>query len=114
MYPPPAQSSVQYRLSEGAGLHAFALVVSGTPLPSYREWKKRHGLMPWAAKLPCEPGIVWRDDDHGLQALLIRTDGLLILLRSRGDVDFLRLGRLGDFVAECLALLRIHASREVF
>ena len=26
--------------------------------------------MPWAARLPCEPGVVWRDDDQGLQPLL--------------------------------------------
>jgi serine/threonine protein kinase len=69
-YPPPAQSDQRYRLSEGAGLHAFALVVSQQPLPSYREWKRRHGPMPWAAKLPCQPGVVWRDDGQGLQPFL--------------------------------------------
>ena len=40
-YPPPTKSDERYRLSEGAGLQAFALVVSRQPLPSYREWKKR-------------------------------------------------------------------------
>jgi hypothetical protein len=69
-YPPPPKSDQRYRLSEGAGLHAFALVVSRTPLPSYREWKRRHGPLPWTAKLPCEPGVVWRDDGQGLQPLL--------------------------------------------
>src|SRR5208337_4300015 len=61
---------VRYRLSEGAGLHAIALLVSRQPLPPYRAWKKQHGLIPWIAKLPCEPGVVWRDDDQGLQPLL--------------------------------------------
>jgi len=70
LYPPPAKSDERYRLSEGAGLHAFALVVSREPLPPYRAWKKQHGPMPWTAKLPCEPGVVWRDDDQGLQPLL--------------------------------------------
>jgi len=70
LYPPPAKSDERYRLSEGAGLHAFALVVSRQPLPPYREWKQRIGPMAWAAKLPCEPGVVWRDDDQGLQPLL--------------------------------------------
>jgi len=70
LYPPPAKSDERYRLSEGAGLYAFALVVSRQPLPPYREWKKQHGPMPWAAKLPYEPGVVWRDDDQGLQPLL--------------------------------------------
>ncbi len=70
VYPPPAKSDERYRLSEGAGLCVFALVVSRQPLPSYREWKKQHGSMPWDAKLPCEPGVVWRDDDQGLQPFL--------------------------------------------
>jgi serine/threonine protein kinase len=69
-YPPPTKSDERYRLSEGAGLCAFALVVSRQPLPSYREWKKRIGPIAWAAKLPYDPGIVWRDDDQGLQPLL--------------------------------------------
>jgi hypothetical protein len=70
LYPPPAKSDERYRLSEGAGLHAFALVVSRAPLPPYREWKRCIGPMPWAAKLPHEPGVVWRDDGQGLQPLL--------------------------------------------
>jgi len=70
LYPPPAKSDERYRLSEGAGLYAFVLVVSRRPLPPYREWKQRIGATPWAAKMPCEPGVVWRDDGHGLQTLL--------------------------------------------
>jgi serine/threonine protein kinase len=69
-YPLPAKSDERYRLSEGTGLHAFALVVSRQPLPPYRERKKRTGPMAWAARLPCEPGVVWRDDDQGLQTLV--------------------------------------------
>jgi hypothetical protein len=26
--------------------------------------------MAWAARLPCEPGVVWRDDGQGLEPLL--------------------------------------------
>ena len=70
VYPPAAKRDERYRLSEGAGLHVFALVVSRQPLPPYRDWKQLHGRMPWAAALPCEPGVVWRDDDQGLQPLL--------------------------------------------
>ncbi len=69
-YPPLAKSDERYRLSEGAGLYAFALVVSRQPLPPYREWKNQHGPMPWATKLACDPGVVWRDDDQGLQPFL--------------------------------------------
>jgi serine/threonine protein kinase len=70
VYPPPARSEERYRLSEGAGLYAFVLVVSRSPLPAYRVWKQRVGKVPWTAKLPGEPGIVWRDDGQGLEPLL--------------------------------------------
>jgi predicted Ser/Thr protein kinase len=69
MYPPPSKSTDRILLSEGAGLHAFAVVVSREPLPSYREWKRLHGRIPWDARIPCEPGVVWLDDDQGLQPL---------------------------------------------
>jgi serine/threonine protein kinase len=70
IYPPAAKSNDRYRLSEGTGLYAFALVVSRKPLPAYKEWKKRSGPMSWGAKLPSEPGVVWRDDDEGLVPLI--------------------------------------------
>lgn len=74
-YPPPAKSDDRYRLSEGAGLYAFGLVVSRNPLPAYREWKKRVGPISWAAQLPSEPGVVWRDDEEGLVPL-VADDGV--------------------------------------
>ncbi len=70
VYPPPSKSDDRYRLSEGAGLCAFALVVSRQPLPPYREWKRRVGQMAWSARLPCEAGVVWRDEGQGLEPLL--------------------------------------------
>ncbi len=70
LYPPPGKSDERYRLSEGAGLCAFALAVSRRPLLPYRDWKQQHGAMPWAAKLPCEPGVVWLADNQGLQPLV--------------------------------------------
>jgi serine/threonine protein kinase len=70
VYPSPAKSEEKYRLNEGAGLYAFALVVSHKPLPSYREWKRLHGKIAWSGGLTCEPGVVWRDDELGLQPLL--------------------------------------------
>ncbi|MGO9599424.1 MAG: protein kinase domain-containing protein [Isosphaeraceae bacterium] len=69
-YPPVKKGDERYRLSEGTGLHAFALVVSRQPLPPYRQWQKHHEPMAWTAKLPGEPGIVWRADREGLQPLL--------------------------------------------
>src|SRR5262249_34180679 len=38
-YPPETKPLGAYRLTDGSGLQAFALVVSRAPLPSYREWK---------------------------------------------------------------------------
>jgi serine/threonine protein kinase len=70
MYPPPGKSNERYRLSEGTGLYAFALVVSRQPLPSYCEWKKRIGRLAWTARAHWEPGVIWRDDGEGLQAIL--------------------------------------------
>jgi hypothetical protein len=70
LYPLATKSDERYRLSEGAGLHAFALVVSRQPLPPYRQWKQSIGEIPWAARLPCEPGVVWQVDGQGLQPLL--------------------------------------------
>ena len=70
LYPSPTKSGDCYRLSEGVGLYVFVLVVSRQPLPSYREWQRQIGAMPWAANLPFEPGIVWRDDGAGPQPFL--------------------------------------------
>jgi hypothetical protein len=70
LYPPPSKHDMRIRLSEGAGLHAFALVMSRQPLPSYREWKQQHWPPPWSARLPGKPGIVWRDDSQDLRPLL--------------------------------------------
>ncbi len=45
-------------------------MVSREPLPAYRVWKQRIGRMPWAARVPCEAGVVWRDDGQGPLPLL--------------------------------------------
>jgi serine/threonine protein kinase len=98
-YPPPQKNGEVYRLSEGAGLYAFALVVSHSPLPSYREWKQRHGPQPWAAKSPHEPRVVWRVDGQGLHALVAdqADDNKATGAKARG---------LGDPVAELARWLR--------
>jgi tRNA A-37 threonylcarbamoyl transferase component Bud32 len=70
MYPALSRTGERYRLTEGSGLQVFALVVSHEPLPSYRVWKQRHGPAPWSAKLAGDPGVIWRDDNLGLQPLL--------------------------------------------
>jgi len=98
-YPPLTKSDDKYRLSEGSGLHAFALVVSRSPLPPYREWKRGIGPMPWTARLPCEPGVVWRDDDAGLEPLL---DGDPDDIRGKG----VKAGGSGAPVAKLASWLR--------
>jgi serine/threonine protein kinase len=70
MYPPPVKPTKRYRLSEGTGLCAVALVVSHKPLPSYREWRQLNSKMAWSGALPCERGVVWRDDGEGPQPLI--------------------------------------------
>jgi serine/threonine protein kinase len=68
-YPPESQPTLVYRLEDGAGLHAFALVVSRAPLPSYRDWKDRHGTAPWQRGSSATPGVVWWYDGRRLSAL---------------------------------------------
>ncbi len=68
-YPPAAKTEVVYRLNDGAGLHAFALVASRTPLPAYREWKKQHGTAPWKKGSESPPGVVWSYDGGWLAPL---------------------------------------------
>jgi hypothetical protein len=64
-----ARTGVAYRLNDGSGLQAFAVVVSRSPLPPYCEWKKAHGSPPWGSGLSSQPGAVWWHDGQGLVAL---------------------------------------------
>jgi hypothetical protein len=50
-YPGPSNPKKIYGFTEGTGLQAFAVVVSHEPLPSFSEWKRRHGPPPWRARL---------------------------------------------------------------
>jgi hypothetical protein len=68
-YPPPSKSDRVYRLNDGTGLLAFALVVSKSPLPSYAEWKNRYGTPPWHNGSSGASGVVWCDDGQRLSAL---------------------------------------------
>jgi hypothetical protein len=74
-YPPESKPSLAYRLDEGTGLLAFALVVSRAPLPPYRAWKDRHGTPPWQKGLSAAPGVVWWYDGRRLHPLT--GDGLI-------------------------------------
>jgi len=56
---PSVSMGVLYGLNEGPGLHAFVLVISAKPLPSYAEWRKQRGMSPWR-KSDAQGGVVWR------------------------------------------------------
>jgi serine/threonine protein kinase len=74
-YPPQSRSGDVYRLGEGTGLHAFALIVSRAALPPFREWSARHGKAPWGKGLEADPGIVWRHDGRYLVSLTAQDQG---------------------------------------
>jgi hypothetical protein len=56
---PSVSVGVSYGLDEGTGLHAFVLVASARPLPSYAEWRGKQGASPWK-KSAAQAGVVWR------------------------------------------------------
>jgi hypothetical protein len=52
-------TSTYFTLTEGAGVQAFAVVASRSPMPAYRDWYSQRGLMPWTQM---ESTGVWRFD----------------------------------------------------
>jgi tRNA A-37 threonylcarbamoyl transferase component Bud32 len=65
-YPFGKRRGVEYRMEEGIGLHAFAVVASSKPLPAYERWwwaKEKH---PWA-RHPAPAELVWYDDGVELE-----------------------------------------------
>jgi len=98
-YPPAAKTSVVYRLDNGSGLQAFAVVVSRTPLPPYREWRKQHGIAPWKKGSSSPAGVVWLDDGQSLTPLTAGDP-----TGTRGKDALIRGG--GSPVAELAAWLR--------
>jgi serine/threonine-protein kinase len=97
-YPPESRPVAVYRLEEGSGLHAFALVVSRAPLPAYRRWKDRNGTPPWPKRASAAPGAVWWSDGRRLRLL---TDDQVGGQRAQGATI-----RGGGPVAELAAWLK--------
>ena len=64
---PPAGVREEYALEDGVGLQVFLAVMSREPLPSYAEWKKKHGIASWAKTVGRE-GTVWRKTEGDLHA----------------------------------------------
>jgi len=66
--PSDPTSSAAYRLNDGVGLHAFAVVASQEPLPAFREWLDAQGRPPWPeGDVPGAPGLVRTADGRWLQ-----------------------------------------------
>jgi hypothetical protein len=65
-YPPAAE--LYSPLTDGAGLQAFALMVTERPLPPYREWIDRGGKLPWRPTGSDAEGV-WRYDGHSFERL---------------------------------------------
>jgi predicted Ser/Thr protein kinase len=98
-YPPETRVDLVYRLDNGAGLYAFAVVASRAPLPSYRQWRDQQGSSPWSKGLTGAPGVVWWHDGARLHPL---TAGDAAGQRGQGAT--IRGG--GDAVAKLVAWLR--------
>jgi hypothetical protein len=64
---PVQDRTVQYGLSDGAGLMVFAVLASDRPLPSYREWSPQNRPVWRAAEGTV--GEVWWDDGNLLDIL---------------------------------------------
>jgi hypothetical protein len=74
-YPRAGRTNKVYRLNDGAGLHAFAVVASRNPLPPYRQWKGQHRIQGWSKGLSSAPGVVWWHDGEGLFPLTAEDPG---------------------------------------
>jgi serine/threonine-protein kinase len=82
---PSVRPEVSYGLEEGAGLMAFALVVSRRPLPAYAAWRRQRGVCPWR-EAAGPPNVVWLYDGHQLLAATPdNPGGLREKGRKRGD-----------------------------
>jgi serine/threonine protein kinase len=98
-YPPESKADLVYRLDNGAGLHAFAVVASRAPLPPYQQWRNQSGSPPWNKALTGTSSVVWWHDGAQLRPLTAGdTPG------RRGQGATIRGG--GDAVAKLAAWLR--------
>jgi serine/threonine protein kinase len=64
----PSAADLYSPLTDGAGLQAFALIVTDRPLPPYREWIDRGGDLPWGPTGSIAEGV-WRFDGRSFERL---------------------------------------------
>lgn len=86
---PSRGNKTAYRLEEGPGVWALAIIASDKPLPRYRDWLLEHGAAPWTKS----------SDPSQLTSVVVRngkskgvSDSLAIFDRTnRGDVPVSRI-----------------------
>jgi serine/threonine protein kinase len=83
-YPSTAASAnEEYGFAEGVGLHAFAVVVSGEPLPAFDQWWPEQNGCPWKeANAPL--GVVYLADGEG--KVKVESWGVAGIPRGKGKV----------------------------
>jgi hypothetical protein len=57
--------------ADGVGTQVFVVVASSKPLPSYAEWSKSLGVLPWK---PAEIDTVWEFDGRRFERQIVRGD----------------------------------------
>jgi hypothetical protein len=65
---PSKRRDERFVLEEGSGQWVVALIVSETPLPSYRDWLALHSDVPWRASEGKHGTVAW-DDGQLIQQL---------------------------------------------
>jgi hypothetical protein len=91
-----------FRLSEGPGLQAFVVTASRQPLPAYKDWTGRHGLVPlWTRVAPGDVPYVWEYKNGSFDIISSVTRGPGEKRTLSEPVPFRRaceyLANLGDF-----------------
>jgi serine/threonine protein kinase len=66
-YPDDPESG--FALTDGVGTQVFVVVASSKPLPSYAEWSKSLGDLPWR---PAEVDTVWEFDGRRFERQIVR------------------------------------------
>jgi serine/threonine protein kinase len=67
----PADPDSGFPLTDGVGTQVFVVVASSKPLPSYAEWSKSLGDMPWK---PAPIDTAWEFDGRQFARLIVRGD----------------------------------------
>jgi serine/threonine protein kinase len=67
----PDDPNSGFALTDGVGTQVFVVVASSQPLPSYAEWSKSLGVLPWT---PAQIDTVWEFDGRRFERQIVRGD----------------------------------------